>query len=149
MFIKLSLVKMSLFVISFVFGQTLELSIFAEICRFHLNLPCSYYNRHLSRFPSLSPYLSFFQTFVGFLPKFANFAKFVIFVKPTIIDMPLLSSCFNFYQTYKFFNFWSKDQLTKKKDRILIKDLISNNWKYKTKEGTLILQSRINVNKFL
>ena len=102
MFIKLSLVKMSLFVISFVLGQTLELSIFAEICRFHLNLPCSYYNRHLSRFPSLSPYLSFFQTFVGFLPKFANFAKFVIFVKPTIIDMPLLSSCFNFYQTYKF-----------------------------------------------
>ena len=31
------------------------------------------------------------------------------------------------------FNFLSKDQLTKKKDRILIKDLISNKWKYKTK----------------
>ena len=28
------------------------------------------------------------------------------------------------------FNFWSKDQLTKKKDRILIKDLISCKWKY-------------------
>ena len=28
-----------------------------------------------------------------------RFAKYVIFVKPTIIDMPLLSSCFNFCQT--------------------------------------------------
>ena len=139
---------MPLFVISFVFGHTLEFSIFAEICPFHLNLPCSYYNHHLSRFPSLSLYLSFCQTFGGFLPKFVNFAKFVIFVKPTIIDMPLLSSCFNFCQTYKFFNFWSKDQLTKKKDRILIKDLISNKWKYKTKEATLILQSGININSY-
>ena len=32
------------------------------------------------------------------------------------------------------FNFLSKDQLTKKKDRVLIKDLISNKWKYKTKK---------------
>ena len=32
------------------------------------------------------------------------------------------------------FNFLSKDQLTKKKDRILIKDLISNKWKYRTKK---------------
>ena len=40
------------------------------------------------------------------------------------------------------FNFLSKDQLTKKKDRILIKDLISNKWKYKTK-SRLILQSGI------
>ena len=32
------------------------------------------------------------------------------------------------------FNLLSKDQLTKKKDRILIKDLISNQWKYKTKK---------------
>ena len=39
------------------------------------------------------------------------------------------------------FNFWSKDQLTKKKDRILIKDLISNKRKCKTKEARLILQS--------
>ena len=37
-------------------------------------------------------------------------------------------------------NFLSKDQLTKKKDRILIKNLISNKWKYKTKEARLILQ---------
>ena len=37
------------------------------------------------------------------LAKFANFATFVFFVKPTTIDMPVLSSCFNFYQTfYKF-----------------------------------------------
>ena len=35
---------------------------------------------------------------------------------------------------YTWFNFLSKDQLTKKKDRILIKDLISNKWKYKTKK---------------
>ena len=41
------------------------------------------------------------------------------------------------------FNFWSKDQLTKKKDRILIKDLISNIWKFKRKEARLILQSEI------
>ena len=40
-------------------------------------------------------------------------------------------------------NFLSKAQLTKKKDRILIKDLISNKWKYKTKEARLILQSEI------
>ena len=33
-----------------------------------------------------------------------RFAKHVIFVKPTIIDMPLFSSCFNFCQTLnKFF----------------------------------------------
>ena len=37
----------------------------------------------------------------------------------------------------------SKDQLIKKKDRILIKDIISNKWKYKTKEARLILQSGI------
>ena len=77
-FIKLSFVKMPLFVISFVFGQTLELSVFAEICRFRLNLPFSY-NRHLSSFPSLSPHLSFCQTFDGFLPNhpFSQFANFV------------------------------------------------------------------------
>ena len=34
----------------------------------------------------------------------------------------------------RLFNFLSNDQLTKKKDRILIKDLISNKWKYKTKK---------------
>ena len=31
-------------------------------------------------------------------------------------------------------NFWSEDQLTKKKDLILIKDLISNKWKFKQKK---------------
>ena len=37
------------------------------------------------------------------LTKFAKFATFVIFIKPTLIDMPVLSSCFDFYQTvYKF-----------------------------------------------
>ena len=40
--------------------------------------------------------------------------------------------------TLNKFNFWSKDQLTKEKDKILIKDLISNKWKYKTKEVRLI-----------
>ena len=104
---------------------------------FRLNLPFSYYNHHLSRFPSLSLQLRFCQTFNGFLPnslflkfaifakiancqyasfvvsfnffcqtfneslaKFANFAKNVIFVNPTIIDMPLLSSCSSFCQTF-------------------------------------------------
>ena len=75
---------MPLFVISFVFGQTLELSVFAEICRFRLNLPFSY-NRHLSSFRSLSPHLSFCQTFNGFLPnppfsQFANFVKSILLV---------------------------------------------------------------------
>ena len=42
------------------------------------------------------------------------------------------------------FNFWSKNQLRKtEKYRILIKDLISNKWKCKTKEAGLILQSGI------
>jgi len=52
------------------------------------------------RRPLLLSHLKFRQTFDE--SKFANFEKFVIFVKPTIIDMPLLSSCFNFCQTYKF-----------------------------------------------
>ena len=38
-------------------------------------------------------------------------------------------------------NFERKDQLTKKKDWILIKDLISNKRENKTKEARLILQS--------
>ena len=80
---NLSFVKMPLFVISFVFGQTLELSIFAEIWRFRLNLPFSY-NCHLSSFPSLSPHLSFCQTFDGFLPN-PPFSQFDNFVKsPTV-----------------------------------------------------------------
>ena len=33
------------------------------------------------------------------------------------------------------FNLESRDQLTKKKDRILIKDLISYNWKYRNKRS--------------
>ena len=36
---------------------------------------------------------------ISILAKFAGFAKYVIFVKPTIIDIPLLSSCFNICQT--------------------------------------------------
>ena len=88
---------------------------------FAQNLPFSY-NRRLSRFSSLSPHLRFCKTFDGFLPfswklpaanrplllshlnilpdlrwilgKFANFSKYVIFVRPTIIGMPLFSSSF-------------------------------------------------------
>ena len=41
------------------------------------------------------------------------------------------------------FNFLIKDQLTKKKDRILTKNLISNKWKYTDKKARLILQSGI------
>ena len=41
------------------------------------------------------------------------------------------------------FNFLSKDQLTKKKDWILIRDLIINRRKYKTEKARLILQSGI------
>ena len=39
------------------------------------------------------------------------------------------------------FNFGSKEQRYKKKDRILIKDVISYKLKYRTKEAWLILQS--------
>ena len=47
----------------------------SPFCR---NLPFSY-NRHLSSFPSLSPHLSFCQTFDKFLlnPPFSQFANFV------------------------------------------------------------------------
>ena len=109
------------------------LAIFAEMRRSRLHLPFSYCNSYLSRFPSLTPQLRFCKTFDGFLPnspfslichfcvtrqlsiclfccfivpvltKFAGFAKYVIFVKPTIIDMLLLSSCFNFCQTLNTF----------------------------------------------
>ena len=117
---------MTLFVISFeylakplmIFFGTLAISV--EIYLFSI-------------FPSLSPQMRFCQTVDGFLPnspfsqichfcvnrhlsiclfccfivsvlaKFAGFAKYVIFVKPTIIDMPLLSSCFNFCQTLNKF----------------------------------------------
>ena len=73
-------------------GQTLELSISAEICRFRLNLPFSY-NRHLSSFPSLSPHLSFCQTFDGFLPNppFSQFANFVKSLTVTIAGLHLRS----------------------------------------------------------
>ena len=190
-FIKLSFVKLPLFVISFVFGQTLGLSIFAEICRFRLNLPFSC-NRHLPSFPSLSLHWVFAKHLMDScpIPHFLNLpiswnrqlsillvctwrhsghvggqeqkhlsplgtklyfhvnysrkiilywsptlppclvvanhknAYFVVsfkifarplmnpntpisqnlsfFVQPTIIDMPVFSSCFNFCQTYKF-----------------------------------------------
>ena len=95
-----------------IFGR---LTIFVEICL-------------LSIFPSLSPHLRFYQIMGGFflnspfsqichfcenrqLPIWlfcclivSNLAKFVIwchFSKLTIIDMPLLSPCFNFCQTFK------------------------------------------------
>ena len=94
-----------------------------HFCLFRLNLPFSYYNRHLSRFPSLLPQLRFCQTLMDSCPvprflKFAifakivncqyasfvaKFAKYAIFVKPTIIDMPLLSSCLNFCQICHFY----------------------------------------------
>ena len=45
---------------------------------------------------------SFVVSFNSFATPLMN-PNFVIFVKPSIIDMPLLSSCFNFCQTYKFF----------------------------------------------
>ena len=44
------------------------------------------------------------------------------------------------YRFGSLFNFLSKDELTKKRDRILIKDRISNKRKYRTKKATLILQ---------
>ena len=77
-FYKLVIFQDAPFVISFVFGQTLELSIFAEICLFRLNLPFSY-DHHLSRLPSLSPHLSICKPPMDFLPNppFSQFANFV------------------------------------------------------------------------
>ena len=40
---------------------------------------------------------------VSILAEFAGFTKYVIFVNPTIMDMPLLSSCFKFCQTLNNF----------------------------------------------
>ena len=54
-----------------------------------------------------------------------------------------MENLFSIWKLVYWCNFRSKDQLTKKKERIIIKDLISNNWKYKTKEAKLILQSGI------
>ena len=48
---------------------------------------------------------------------------------------------FQSFPLKSIFNFERKDQLTEKKDRIIIKNLISNKRKYKTKVGRLILQS--------
>ena len=56
------------------------LAIFVEVCLFLLNLPFSYYNRHLWRFPSLSLQLGFYQTFNGSCP-ILPFLKFAIFAK--------------------------------------------------------------------
>ena len=91
-FYKIVICQDAPFCHQFVFGQTLELSIFAEICRFRLNLPFSY-NRHLSSFPSLSPHLSFCQTFNGFLlnPPFSQFANFVKSLTVNIAGLHLTS----------------------------------------------------------
>ena len=62
---------------------------FSQICHFWVN-------RQLS-------ICLFCCLIVSILAKFAGFAKYVIFVKPTIIDMPLLSSWFNFCQILKKF----------------------------------------------
>ena len=72
-FVKSPFVKMPLFVISFEYLAKPLMNFwdtrhFVEICLFLLNLPFSYYNRYLSRFPSLSLQLRFCQTFNGFLP---------------------------------------------------------------------------------
>ena len=45
-------------------------------------------------------------------------------------SFPSSSSLRKLQRTWFSLNFWSNDQLTKKKDRILIKDLISTKWKY-------------------
>ena len=50
-------------------------------------------------------------------------------------SLPSSSSLRKLQRTWFSLNFWSNDQLTKKKDRILIKDLISTKWKYIKKKG--------------
>ena len=84
-FYKIVICQEAPFYHPFVLGQTPELSIFVEICRFRLNLTFSY-NRHLSSFPSLSPHLSFCQTFDGFLPN-PPFSQFANFVKSSIVNI--------------------------------------------------------------
>ena len=96
---------MPLFVISFVFGQTLEYSIFAEICLFRRNLPLSCYNRHLSRFSSLSPYLSFCQTFDGFLAN-SPFSQFANFLKSPTVNIAGFFGILFEYLAIPLMNFW-------------------------------------------
>ena len=57
---------------------------------FARNLPFSQ-NRHLSRFPCLSPHLSFCQTFDGFLPN-SPFSQFTNFVKSLTVNIAGLHS---------------------------------------------------------
>ena len=68
----------------------------------------------------------------------ARFSKLLPCFRPKTV---IFHTRFQTLPVKSIFNFGRKDQLTKKKDRILIKDLISNKWKNKTKEARLILQS--------
>ena len=59
-------------------------------------------NCQLPIVPLLLSHLNFLPDLWWILAKFANFAKYIIFVRPTIIGMPLFSSSFNQGQVYKY-----------------------------------------------
>ena len=74
------------------FDGFLPNSPFSQTCHFREN-------RQLSIYLFCCLIEIFCQTFNESFAKFANFAKNVIFVKPTIIDMPPLSYCLHLCQT--------------------------------------------------
>ena len=65
---------------------------FWHTLHFCLNLPFSYHNHHLSRFASLSPHLSVWQAFDGFLPmQLPTFSNLPFSWKSPIVNMPLIA----------------------------------------------------------
>ena len=95
---------MPLFVISFEYlAKPLMnfgiLSIFAEICLYRLNLPFSY-NHYLHKCPFLSSHLNFAKPLIDFSRNLLISPKMAFSLKPTINDILLLSSGFNFCQTF-------------------------------------------------
>ena len=104
-FLKIGNYQHATFSTFWIFGQTLDEFlvhiIFAKIYPYHLNLPFSC-NGYLYKMPLFVSF-EFCQTFDVFFPKIHWFRKNG-FVKPTIKDILLLSSCLNFCQTFdKFF----------------------------------------------
>ena len=95
---KSPFVKMSFFVILFEYLARDFVAYSPFLPKFHSfaqNLPFSY-NRHLSRFPSLSPHLRFCETFDGFFAGFPIFSNLPFSWKSPTANRPLLLSHLNF-----------------------------------------------------
>ena len=91
-------------------------------------------------FPLFSPVFPCFLVFSSPLfsyvsPVFSCFPTFSCFplFSPASLLFPMFNLvflCFLLFTYYIYSNFLRKDQLTKKKERIVIKDVISDKWKY-------------------